>query len=53
MKLETRLETGDYTITLTQSEAMNLFEALLQAEHNDWTNGSCEDITIEITEELY
>jgi hypothetical protein len=53
MKLETRLETGDYTISLTQSEAMNLYEALMQATHNNWTNGSCADITIEIIEEPY
>jgi hypothetical protein len=53
MKLETRLETGDYTISLTQSDAMNLFEALMHAKHNKWTKGACEDITIEIIEEPY
>jgi hypothetical protein len=53
MKLETRLETGDYTISLTQSEAINLYEALIQAKRNKWTNGSCADITIEIIEESY
>jgi hypothetical protein len=51
MKIEARLETCDYLITLKQGEAMNLYEALLLAKRNGWTKGSCEDINVEIEDE--
>ena len=53
MKIEARLETCDYLITLTIGEAQNLYEALLLARKNDWTKGSCEDINVEVIEDEY
>jgi hypothetical protein len=53
MRIEARLETCDYLITLTRDEAMNLYEALLLARKHGWTKGSCEEISVEIIEDEY
>jgi ribosomal protein L7/L12 len=53
MKIEARMETCDYLITLTLDEAKKLYEALLLAKRNGWQKGSCEDINVEIEDDGY
>ena len=42
---------GGITVRLTQDEAINLYEALLLAKRNKWTEGECDDIRVEIVEQ--